>query len=111
MTTPQPTTVPSLTPEQAKRQADILSSGEGWQAFAFAVNTPGADIPALQKRVMAAGDGRDWTLFAMCVPGADVEALYAAAQEQGFDGLSEQQRSSFDDLLAGYRAQRQLAAG
>lgn len=59
MATTQPASTPALTPEQAQEQARILQNGSGFEAYQFASEVPGADIPALQARVLAVGENWD----------------------------------------------------
>ena len=75
MATTQPAT-PALTPEQSQKQARILQDGSGFEAYQFASEVPGADIPALQARVLAVGESWDLN-FARDVSGADCASLQA----------------------------------
>ena len=77
MTATQAAITPILTPEQALEQACILQSGSGYAAHRFAVEVPGADIPALQARVLAVGSGTHAYYFAREVRGADIAACQA----------------------------------
>lgn len=76
MATTQPAT-PALTPEQSQKQAQILQDGSGFEAYQFASEVPGADIPALQARVLAVGDSWDLFHYARDVRGADWASLQA----------------------------------
>lgn len=63
-TTQQPT--PTLTPEQALKQARVLAVGTGADAVDFAQRIPNADIPALQARVLEVGSGWDLNFCHSC---------------------------------------------
>lgn len=72
-----------LTKDQQTEQDSIIKHGNGVDAYWFACNVPGADVPALQQVVIERGDGEDAYLFACDVPGADIEALQRVVIERG----------------------------
>ena len=83
--TTQPTSI--LTPEQAAEQARILQDGSGFEAYQFASEVPGADIPAMQSRVLAVGTAWEAYYFARDVPKADMAACQARVLEVGSAGV------------------------
>ena len=76
----------TLTPEQAAEQARILREGSARDAYQFARDIPGADIPGLQARLLSVCSGQEALLiayFAKEVDGADVSSLQARILEIG----------------------------
>ena len=99
-----------ISPEDAERQQLIVDSGDGYDAYLFAIVTPsadigllegvirdssfeyiykfardvkGADVAALQEAFVVDCDGEDAYLFARDIDGAKIEALQQIVVERG----------------------------
>lgn len=65
----------ALTSELEAFQAEVLISGDAYDCYHFAMDTPGAKVKMLQEMVVALGRSWACAYFALDVPGADISAL------------------------------------